>query len=631
MSAEPPNRPTAVEPALLHPNPVCELDIGSSEEGPFQELPDGVKDHLRGVEASSLSPTLDVCNESINSVSYSGIEGAAPSETAIALQADELDEVVEEEDQSLFLRSVDGLQPVRYDESVVADSNSIETNQQVPEIAAPLEGVGTTMILRHENDDEPSIMPGGVAVVEEPVPLPISEEAASLDAGEGSFDEDPRKLPRYRPPSPKPPNANRGAILPSESKRREPSWLQLDIVVRVTFDRYDFCAVHLLLAHAPDMDETVVAKYEDGSLELVAQEDWYQDLALEKLPSYLKDGIELKAILGDRRRARWALRGRDIYVLASHPDASGFVSTNRLVLERSHLVLCIEEQVGQVQSLLHEAGCHSFTQLSQSSGVPNGWILFRGVTPTLAIALDQGDQYYALKPAPDLEIEFEGGICIRNSVWLSGYPPQIKLFGQISDPAKILIDGAVAQRSPEGRLFATDFDSPGQHTVVCEGLSHSRSYSIEEGPESWDAWQAYSFGNASICGPLVQLPAEAPTKRMVCIPRSNPLLIGAEPGQVFKCAPRSVSVWKGLIPFDAVWALPAHPLICNKKTARIIQLTDLPAQYRAVCGRTEMNWCNAILDAARKGLLIESSFPDPTSAWAGYREAARRIRKRARR
>lgn len=630
LPAQPLIQPIIASPALLSPNPVLGLSE-PPEETPLLELADNIRTDAQGTEASAPLLSQLESNELLHSVNDSGMENDAQSQTVLAPPAENLDEFAEEAESSALRSNVD-IQFARNEGSSVIDSNSVDTEQRTLEGISQLESHRTTHILPIEDDDESAILLGYVAVIEEPPLLPTDEDESSEDFPDADLDEAPRKLPRYRPPSRKSLNTNREATLPSERKRRESSWLQLDIVVHITFDRYGFCAVHLLPVHTPELNETALARYTDGLLELVAQEDWYQDLAFEKIASYLRDGIELSAVLGDRQRVRWTLKGRDVYVLASHQDASGFVSTSRLVLGRPHLVLCLETQVGEVQQLLHEAGCGTYTRADQSSGVPEGWILFSGVTPTQAVTLGEGaDLYYPLKPAPDLEIELEGGIRIRNSAWLVGYPPRIKLFGQISDSASILIDGVEAQRSPDGTLLADGYDLPGQHNLICEGLSHSRSYSIEDAPASWEMWPAYHFRGASICGPLVQPCADLCSKNMVCVPTSNPLLIGAEPGQIFRCTVRSVGVWKGLIPFDAVWALPAHPLICKKATARIIQLTDLPPRYSATPGRAELNWCSAVLDAARKGLQIDSNFPDPASAWAAYRKAARRIRKRSRR
>src|SRR5207249_2778844 len=116
-----------------------------------------------------------------------------------------------------------------------------------------------------------------------------------------------------------------------------------------------------------------------------------------------------------------------------------------------------------------------------SHGIPPGWVGLRGVSPTKAIPLDSAaDPFYAIKPAPDIEIELEGGVCLHNSIWLAGFPPRIKLLGDTSGPVKVLIDDKEAVPAGDGSLAVDGYDQPGQHFVYCEGLSCSRSYSIED-------------------------------------------------------------------------------------------------------------------------------------------------------
>ena len=186
---------------------------------------------------------------------------------------------------------------------------------------------------------------------------------------------------------------------------------------------------------------------------------------------------------------------------------------------------------------------------------------------------------------------------------------------------KVLIDGEETSLMADESLAVDGYDRPGEHVVYCEGSSCSRSYSIETPPDVWEEWPAYHFGQAEICGPLVRIP-QASGRRVFSVPMSNPLLLGAEPGQIFRCSPRSVKTWKGFVPFDVVWALPAHPYICDKKTARIIQFSQtplvLPNTRKHVLG-----WCAAILEASRKGLLIQNSSSEGTALWKEYKKAAR--------
>ncbi len=433
-----------------------------------------------------------------------------------------------------------------------------------------------------------------------------------------------KTLPRYRPPVQTPPRPAPTPPVDGTTPRASSSEVTLEIRVRVTLDRFYFCNVTFLPGRAAELNNNVVVKLGTVSLQLVAQEDWYQDLSFSETGRYLRDGFELKGVLSDQRRARWLLKGRDVYVLAFHPRANGFVSATRLLLGRSHLVLCVNNLVGEVETVLKEAGCQGYSKLDETHGLPDGWAGFRGVSPTNAIAVETGisDPFYAIKPASDIEIEFEAGIRLRNSVWLAGYPPKIKLFGQPDAGIKAVIDGKEALPAEDGSLVVDGYALPGSHSVYCGGVS--RSYSVEEPLDSWEARPAYKFGEAKICGALIQLPPEEAGRPAFTVPMSNPLLIGAEPGQVFRCSARSVAVWKGFVPFDVVWALPAQPLTCNKKTARILQFADKPLMPRRA-GTRPLVWCIAILDASRKGLRIEGGSTESVERWSEYKKTARSI------
>lgn len=440
-----------------------------------------------------------------------------------------------------------------------------------------------------------------------------------------------RPAQRYRPPTQKSPRTASTRTRSEEPNGKRSSESALDIFVHLTFDRSSFCTIGFLPKLAPELGEEVDAMSGKEAWRLLAQEDWYQDIQPEDMGERLRYGIELRAMSADQRPVRWQLKGRDFCVLAGHPRASGYLSTPRLLLGRTDVVLCINEMASEVESVLAAAGCEGYTKIGESLGVPAGWVGFRGVLPTKALSLDsEVDQLYALKPAPDIEIDFEGGIRLRNSIWLAGYPPQIKLYGQTNSAGRILIDGKEAERSADGSLIADGYDQVGDHSVYCEGQSRSRTYSVEAPPDSWDRWTSYRFERASVCGPLVQLESKGVVSKPITIPMSNPVLVGSEPGQIFQCSARSVGRWRGFVPFDVVWALPAQPFTSDKRTARIIQFADKPIAPVNLETKRAVSWCNAILDASRKGLRIESDYSDSSVRWREYRNAARKLQ-RARR
>lgn len=470
--------------------------------------------------------------------------------------------------------------------------------------------------------------PGG-----EVIPATVGgEQARPLQCREESVDEVSEKTPqRYRPPPQRPPRQAPSRPVNLAPERAVSSDVQLEIRIHLKFDRFRICEIGLLPVRKPEMDNEVDLRLGGVALRLIAQDDWYDGLRVDNIGDRLRQGLELKGLLADQRRARWLLTGRDIYVLASHPRASGLVSTARLALGRSHVVLCVAGALAAVEAILNEAGCQGYTKLDGAHGVPSGWIALREVTPSAALPVNAGiDPFYAIKPAPDIEIELEGGVWLHSSVWLAGFPPRIRLFGQAAGPVNLLIDSKEARRLEDGSFAVDGFDSPGKHTVYCDGFSCSCSYSIEEPPDSWPEWPAHRFGQADICGPLIRLAPEVANGRVVTVPMSNSLLIGAEPGQIFRCSSRSVAKWKGFVPFEVVWALPAHPLISDKKTARILQIANAPLALPKIPARYALGWSIAILDASRKGLRIENSSPEAAVLWRQYRKTARNIWRAAR-
>ena len=488
-------------------------------------------------------------------------------------------------------------------------------------------GSGTAGLEGEYPQTATSLLDGESAVTDTGV-----EEAQPLERLREPGSERITKAPlRYRPPVQRPPQQANTRPIIQAVERVGRGEFGLEMLVRLKFDRFNFCEITLLPERTADLDTEIAVKSSGLSVHLVSQEDWFQDLPFENIGEYLRQGLELRGVLADKRRVRWRLSGRDVYVLASHPRASYFVSTTRLALGRSHIVLCVLDQIEQIEALLSEAGCHGYTKLDQPHGVPSGWVVLRGVAPTIPILLDPGvDPYYALKPAPELEIELEGGVCLRNSVWLAGYPPQIKLLGELNGAVKVLIDGKPAEREADGSFVGEGSELVGPHTVYCEGSSLSRSYSIEEPPEVWEAWPAYHFSQADICGPLVRLTPEANNRRAFSVPMSNPLLLGAKPGQIFYCSSRSVARWRGFVPFDVIWALPAQPLHCDKNTSVILQFSDAAVIRPKTITNLMLAWSTAILDASRKGLRIESEFPGASNRWREYKKVARSIRRSAR-
>jgi hypothetical protein len=144
------------------------------------------------------------------------------------------------------------------------------------------------------------------------------------------------------------------------------------IRVHLTFDRVGISSIGLLPERTAGLDNELPVKLGGKPFLLLGPDDWYEDIYPEEIGVYLRNGVELKVVLAGERRVRWLLSGRDLYVLASSKLARGFVSTNRLALGRSHVVLCGAELLEKAEALLNEAGCQTITIARESYFEDNG-------------------------------------------------------------------------------------------------------------------------------------------------------------------------------------------------------------------------------------------------------------------
>jgi hypothetical protein len=426
----------------------------------------------------------------------------------------------------------------------------------------------------------------------------------------------------------------------------------MPIEVRLVFEKAGFCRVSLLPRRAAGMPvELAVASSGDPPVLLALQDEWYQDVVLPNLGRLLKEGIEWAGSLPEGCQVRWSLSGRELYVLARHNELNGFVTAPRLTLGEEHVVLCVAERLSEVRAAIALTGSLEPTLLSSDSGVPAGWIGLRGVVPRTPIAPSPaGDILDALRPLAEVEIALEGGIRIERQTWLSGFAPSVRLRGDTSAIGAVMIDGREATLSPDGGYVVSGWNSPGEHSVWC--TSDSRTYAIRSGAEDWESWDAYTWSlgelgadgtqsRPAICGVLVRPPLVARTGgRAIVVPASNPVLIGAAPGEIEICTRRSdvrAGLCVGFPWFEPVWAIPADALHCDKRSARVLLIgTPRPMMqgehHPSVRGagrrlrahnRRLYAWCAAVRAAGMKGLQTEPQQPQMAELWQKYKHHAK--------
>ena len=463
---------------------------------------------------------------------------------------------------------------------------------------------------------------------------------------------EPRLRPSgYRPPAggPPPPRQSSPPRDPADNEAASPTLSQAARVhVRILFQRGGYCTVSLLAKRLPEHPERLTVFGESGEVELLElQEEWYEVDVAAGLSELLRTGF----VWTDRETGKeWLLSGREIFVLAPGTEHRGFISCPQLAVGRDHLVLCSATQVPAVEEALREAGCSSWTQLGEEDGVPVGWKVLRAVTPRLPVPRsNDNDILNVLRPLPDIEIALEGGIRLKHNQWLLGHPPDIHVYGD-QHTGGAMIDGQEAVRFDQTGYTTPGWDTEGEHQIWCGNTN--KSYSLIRGKSSWDFWPAHSlslFGptnenqELALCGPLVRsgsVDTHPGQRGTFLVPPSNPVLLGAQPGEVY-FAYRRLDVrgaqCLGSPPFEPVWALPAQPLQGDKRRDRILLVgaplaarNDAGKRQRAEGGYELERWYQLILNASRKRLVVEPGSPATVQLWRSYKQLARHLWKKSR-
>jgi hypothetical protein len=522
--------------------------------------------------------------------------------------------------------------------SAIEDRNQIEFSHGTKIVApAPYE---RAVVPETEAESSPAKIATGEAVPGKIVPLdhPASErlvwESEIETVTEIEIEEPEVEVPsRYQPPK----------LATSKTKTKAPSDRAiglradrpqaLEIRIRARSDRHGFCEFQLLAQRCDDCPIELELRQGRRTVRFSAVSDgWYEVSGLVNISDVLQHG----AILSGEGTTTWELRGRPLYVLAPLHGIFGFVSTTRLDLGRDQIVLCRQSHAAEVEAVLAEAGCGGIKVSGTERGAPDGWAFYRSAKPSRAVPQASGNDILNLiRPVPDIEILLEGGLWLRNSTWIAGYPPEIRVGGEIPVGSIVTIDGETAENAGD-RIFRTAASkSTGTHVVWCGGKT--TSYSISEPEEHWERWEAVRSSGGTVCGALVT--RESNTEKpesLLSVPTSNPILIGAKPGEIFRCDARPGAQWMGFVPFPVSWALPSDPLHCDRSARKALLVNAInPSRgtmrrFRDPITNSVLHWCYAILDCRRKGLAVSPGDGESRQLWSDYMTEAKRIRRMSR-
>ncbi|MGH9967926.1 MAG: hypothetical protein ACREBG_08875 [Pyrinomonadaceae bacterium] len=451
--------------------------------------------------------------------------------------------------------------------------------------------------------------------------------------------EQTRRVPVYRPLAPIAATVPMRARRSTSGSSSPTNNADLGLRLQLLFGRGGDVKLNLVADRREHMPDEVEVSLTQGNLLLMRhQPNYYQPVSLSEASSALHDGVEWRG-RSDSCQFRWILSRRELHVLAEG-DVSGlypFGSTARLQLNARHVVLAASSLRDDVLAALSEVGCTTLEMYDETTpGVPAGWLLFRNVIPTHAVPMRDGaDILNALCPLPDIEPHFVGGIHLERNTWLFGHPPQIRLTGDLSG-VEIKLDGQPVIIDSNGSVSASDWDAEGDHQLWFG--SQTQIYTLRTMEENWQRWPAIDFRlGATICGASIDSTYGGWGSYQVNVPATNPLLIGATPGDIYYCRRRNdlrLKNYVTCVPFQPVWALPLDPAHADRGRARLFLLRAvepaLPADRKNVdqSRRPEIQrWVSVLNSASKKRLRIEPDTEDSATLWLHYRVAAKQLRR----
>jgi len=232
-----------------------------------------------------------------------------------------------------------------------------------------------------------------------------------------------------------------------------------------------------------------------------------------------------------------------------------------------------------------------------------------------------------LRPLPEVEIELDNGLWLYGSVWLAGFPPKINISGEIPPHAGVRINDQSADRQANGSFTAPGWDEGGDHIVWCGGTQ--ARYSIYSPSLDWEPWQPYDYFRGTVCG-AIATPRKA--DQLATVPITNRVLLGAKPGEVFRCGMRAGTEWTGFVPFKVVWAVPDDALHSDRNNHRVLLYAAIPPDLHTRVWKFDRReklavsrWCQAILDCRRKCLPISHVQSEAEQLWRDYARLARKM------
>lgn len=362
---------------------------------------------------------------------------------------------------------------------------------------------------------------------------------------------------------------------------------------------------------------------EDSEFQFESSQDgWYEPVLLGPDDgSLLRDGVRV-ATRYDGRDFALQLRPVTVVPLAPSEEFSGPVSDRVLRRDARCAVLCQEAITGSVAPHI-EAITGTPARPRRDETLPRGWCLFTDVVPKAAV--EPPATMPLLRVESSLALVTQGGLRLgRRWTWLEGVPPTLTISGS-HEGMEVRVDGTPVSIDGYGTVPGAALRAPGQHIVEIGNQLRQRITVLPAAvhPD---------------CKPWIE---DGDVRAaLVAVPRGLWSILGELPGQRLGV---SAPAEGALIDpsFDACWtvsvaagagatAIHLHPTARNTSAA-----LRNPGSDRRPPSREELDWAASVYEATIRRVRLRCAWgcsgSDLDGKWRKMAEAARRIKRRARR
>jgi hypothetical protein len=376
-----------------------------------------------------------------------------------------------------------------------------------------------------------------------------------------------------------------------------------------------------LLARRP---QGFPSSVEDGEFQFESSQDgWYEPVALGPDDgALLRDGMRV----GTRCDGRgYALQLRPVTVVPLTPseEFSGPVSDSVLRRDAHCAVLCQEALAEPVAAHIG-AITGTPARPRRDETLPRGWCLFTDVVPKRAV--EPPARMPLLRVESSLALVPQGGLRLgRRWTWLETVPPALTISGT-HQGMEVRVDGTPVSINGDGTVPGAALRAPGQHVVEIGNQLRQR---ITVLPATVHP----------ACKPWLE-DGDARAVALVAVPRGAWSVLGESPGQrIGVSAPAEGALVDA--GFGACWAVSvaagagATAIHLHATAPSTAAAPGNPGSDRRPPSREDLAWAGAVYEAAIRRVRLRCacgcSENDLDGQWRKMAEAARRIKRRARR